>query len=180
MYCTRLGRSSPPTHIHHIPPSNIIIQHSTVDRSYYCTQAELTRLLIMAVELVSVLVVGGCGFLGHHIVSQLLEKFPSARISVLDLRTAHNRFPSVSYYDGDITSVEAVQHILGRVGPQVIIHTASPVVADFKGSPTLYYKVNVDGTRILLECAGQIGCVRAFVYTSSASVIHDGDRKSVV
>lgn len=127
----------------------------------------------MPSELVSALVVGGCGFLGHHIVSQLREKFPLARISVLDLRTTHNRLPAVSYYDGDITSITAVHHILHQVRPQVIIHTASPVVAEFKGSSALYYKVNVDGTRILLECAGQIGSVQAFVYTSSASVIHD-------
>lgn len=127
----------------------------------------------MAFDMVSVLVVGGCGFLGHHIVSQLLEKFPSAQISVLDLHTAHNRFPSVYYYDGDITDTAAVQHVFRQVRPQVIIHTASPVVADFKGSSKLYYKVNVEGTRILLECAGQTGHVRAFIYTSSASVIHD-------
>lgn len=106
-------------------------------------------------------------FLGHHIVSQLLEKFPSAQISVLDLRTTHNRFPLVIYYDGDITSIAGVQRVLDQVRPQVIIHTASPVVADFKGSSTLYHKVNVDGIRVLLECAGQIGC------TSSASVVHD-------
>lgn len=127
----------------------------------------------MSSELVSALVVGGCGFLGHHIVSQLRERFPSAQISVLDLHTTHNRLPAVSYYDGDITSITDVQRVLHQVRPQVIVHTASPVVAEFKGSSTLYHKVNVEGTRTLLEIAGQIGSVQAFVYTSSASVIHD-------
>ena len=91
----------------------------------------------------------------------------------MDLRTIHNRFLLVTYYDGDITSIADVQHVLDQVRPQVIIHTASPVVADFKGSSTLYHKVNVDGTRVLLECAGQIKSTRVFVYTSSASVVHD-------
>lgn len=123
----------------------------------------------MSSELGSVLVIGGCGFLGHHIVSRLLEN--NAKVSVLDLRTTRNRIPSVSYYDGDITSAAAVQSVLENVKPQVIIHTASPVVAS--GNTTLYHKVNVEGTRNLLECAGKLGGVKAFVYTSSASVVHD-------
>lgn len=37
----------------------------------------------------------------------------------------------------------------------------------------LFQKVNVKGTRNLLECARWIIGVKAFVYTSSASVVHD-------
>jgi len=141
-------------------------------RNYTTFSARDLLLIIMSSELGSVLVIGGCGFLGHHIVSQLLES-PSAQVTVLDLRTTRNRFPSVSYYDGDITSSTAVQSVLQEVKPQVIIHTASPVVASFVGSTTLYHKVNVEGTRNLLEWAGKVGCVKAFIYTSSASVVHD-------
>lgn len=124
-------------------------------------------------QLGSVLVTGGCGFLGHHIVSQLLESY-SARISVLDLRTDRNRLPSVTYYDGDITSEAAVYKVLEEVKPNVIFHTASPVpFDDSSNSNALYLRVNVEGTRNLLDLAAAIGCVKAFVYTSSASVIHD-------
>lgn len=121
----------------------------------------------------SVLVIGGCGFLGHHIVSQLLESY-SAQVSVLDLRTDRNRSPSVSYYDGDITSESSVAKVFEKVKPNVIIHTASPVPFDNGNSHNaLYKKVNVEGTRNLLELASKINCVKAFVYTSSASIIHD-------
>ena len=125
----------------------------------------------------SVLVTGGCGFLGHHIVSQLLESKSNnnaRRVSVLDLRTDRNRLPSVSYYDGDITSEAIVGRILEEVKPDVIIHTASPVpFDDSNNSDALYRKVNIDGTRNLLDLAAKSGCVKAFVYTSSASVVHD-------
>jgi len=121
----------------------------------------------MSIDLGSVLIVGGCGFLGHHIVSQLL---PSTEVSVLDLRTTRNRFPGVDYCDADLTSATAVLEVLRKVKPQVIIHTASPVFGP--GMASLYHKVNVEGTRNLLECAGQVG-VKAFVYTSSASIVHD-------
>lgn len=122
----------------------------------------------------SVLVIGGCGFLGHHIVSQLREESYSAQVSVLDLRTDRNRVPSVSYYDGDITSESDVARVLREVRPNVIIHTASPAfVADDGRNKPIYKKVNVDGTRNLIELAGKFGCIKAFVYTSSASVVHD-------
>ncbi len=122
----------------------------------------------------SVLVIGGCGFLGYHIVSQLLESY-SAQVSVLDLRTTKNRLPSVTYYDGDITSEADVRSTLEKTKPAVIIHTASPSGADSttKALRALYKKVNVDGTRNLVERAGEAGYVKAFIYTSSASVIHD-------
>lgn len=122
-----------------------------------------------------VLVVGGCGFLGHHIVSQLLESFHrSAQISVLDLRTDRNRLHPVTYYDGDITSETSVLKVLEAVQPRIIIHTASPVpFDDGNNHDAIYKKVNVDGTRNLLHLAGKTPCVKAFVYTSSASVIHD-------
>ena len=128
----------------------------------------------------SVLVIGGCGFLGRHIVSQLLEP-STCKVSVLDLRTTHNRVPGASYHDADITSPEAVRSVLEQVKPQIIIHTASPTAtqddaspAQKRGAKALYYKVNVEGTRTLIEEAGTIGCVKAFVYTSSASTVHDG------
>ena len=119
----------------------------------------------------SVLVVGGCGFLGHHIVSQLLEPGNASQVSVLDLHTARNRFPSVSYHDVDISSKTEVLSILQQTQPRVVIHTASP----FSGSDdlALFEKVNVGGTLNLLECAQDTNCVKAFVYTSSASVVHD-------
>jgi sterol-4alpha-carboxylate 3-dehydrogenase (decarboxylating) len=119
----------------------------------------------------SVMVIGGCGFLGHHIVQQLLEE-KATKISVLDLRTTKNRFPGVDYYDGDITSRDDVLGAFNKVKPQVIIHTASPTA--LLNNLAIFEKVNVEGTRNILECAGSVGTVKAFVYTSSASVIHDG------
>ncbi|KAF2836246.1 hypothetical protein M501DRAFT_1019048 [Patellaria atrata CBS 101060] len=119
-----------------------------------------------------VLVTGGCGFLGHHIVNLLLERDPEVRISVLDLRTTHNRNlnSQVSYYDGDITDYSKTKSLFETLRPDVVIHTASP---HFNLSPDILLKVNLDGTKVLLQGAQETG-VKAFVYTSSASIIHDG------
>lgn len=153
----------------------------------------------------SVLVVGGCGFLGWHIVDQLLN-FPSetdpsaalpkitddarfklpllgdryprcvAKVSVVDLRTTNNRLPGAQYYDGDITSVDSMMEVFRAVKPEIVIHTASPSMLE--GNKPLLRKVNVDGTKTLLEVAGGEhgdwgGKCKAFVYTSSSSVVHD-------
>ncbi|KAL8806874.1 MAG: hypothetical protein Q9223_004717 [Gallowayella weberi] len=117
----------------------------------------------------SVLVVGGCGFLGHHIVTQLLEN--NAHVSVLDYKLDRNRIDNVIYHSANISIKADVERIINAVRPQVIIHTASPTA--LASDPALYFAVNVDGTRNLLECARNIKTVKAFVYTSSASVVHD-------
>ncbi|CAI7577892.1 unnamed protein product [Penicillium manginii] len=157
------------------------------------------------IELGNVLVVGGCGFLGWHVVDHLLNfpsetdpsvalpkpqndtrfEFPTlgsryptykANVSVVDLRTSHNRLPGATYYEGDITSVESMLEVFRAAKPNVVIHTATPSVLD--GNKPLLYKVNVEGTRTLLQVAGGEhgdwgGKCKAFVYTSSSSVVHD-------
>lgn len=124
----------------------------------------------------SVLVTGGCGFLGSHIVSLLISRYssPSTTVSVLDLRTSENTYPEAKYHAADLTSASAVREVLEQARPNVIIHTASPVAVGSLGKKgeELMYKVNVEGTKILLEESNKIG-VKCFVYTSSASVISD-------
>ncbi|CAF9935554.1 MAG: erg26, C-3 sterol dehydrogenase [Alectoria fallacina] len=105
-------------------------------------------------EVGPVLVVGGCGFLGHHIVSRLRQS-PSLDIWVLDLDTEHNRFPHTANNNPHCLSQLLTEH------------------PDFATRKALYDKVNISGTQNLIECAGKSGSVKAFIYTSSASVVHD-------
>lgn len=59
--------------------------------------------------------------------------------------------------------------LFAELKPNVVIHTASP---RYDSPKEIMYKVNVDGTKNLLKIAQEAG-VKAFVYTSSASVISD-------
>lgn len=119
-----------------------------------------------------VVVVGGCGFLGSHIVSLLVRKYPQTAVEVLDLRTNANRHasPTVTYNEGDITDYAGMSALFARLQPDAVIHTASP---HFNAPKAVLEKVNVGGTKNLLQVAQETG-VKAFVYTSSASVILDG------
>jgi sterol-4alpha-carboxylate 3-dehydrogenase (decarboxylating) len=116
-----------------------------------------------------VVVTGGCGFLGHNIVKLILEQYPKSSVSALDVRTT-NRVDSakVSYHTCDITDGLALNELFQKLKPDVVIHTAA-IIPD-RTSNAVVYKVNVDGTRNLLEAAKNAE-VKAFVYTSSSSVI---------
>lgn len=102
-------------------------------------------------DITSALVIGGCGNLGHNVVNQLLRLEPTPKVSVFDLHTTQNRFEGVDYYDVDITNKSQVDSALSKTRPQAIFHTASPPPA-LVDLP-LYLKVNVEGTRILLQSA---------------------------
>jgi sterol-4alpha-carboxylate 3-dehydrogenase (decarboxylating) len=126
-------------------------------------------------ELGSVMVIGGCGFLGHHVVRLLLRDY-SCSVSVVDLRCTRNRRPDsdgVSYFEADITDAAKLETIFAKAKPAVVIHTASPAAqSNDKVSHALFKKVNVDGTAAVVKACQKTG-VKALVYTSSASVMSD-------
>lgn len=102
-------------------------------------------------NITAALVVGGCGNLGHKVVTQLLKLDPIPRVFVFDLNTTNNRVSVVEYYDVVITSKTQVDAALDKTRPQVIFHTASPPPA--LNDLPFYLKVNVEGTRTLLVSA---------------------------
>ncbi|MCJ1244533.1 erg26, C-3 sterol dehydrogenase [Trapelia coarctata] len=126
-----------------------------------------------SVSLGSVLVVGGCGFLRFHIVRFLLEDPDCASVAVLSCNPTRNRLDGVSYHSGDITSKETLRALVAEIKPQAIIHAASPTAFGPSVSPKNHHRVNVSGTRNLLECAAEAPSVVAFVYTSTSSVCID-------
>lgn len=78
------------------------------------------------VQIGSALVIGGCGFLGHHIVKALLAEATCTSVSVMSRDPFKRRFPDVAYHVGDITKPEHVENIIDQVKPNIIINTASP------------------------------------------------------
>lgn len=117
----------------------------------------------------SVLVVGGCGFLGHEIV-HLLCKDPTCTVSVLSRDPREPRVDGVTYQACDISDLDSLRALVHRIRPQTIVNTASPIFFQDKIEETALYKVNVVGTQNLLDVANTTSSVRAFVHTSSTSV----------
>ncbi|KAF8840601.1 3-beta hydroxysteroid dehydrogenase/isomerase [Paxillus ammoniavirescens] len=112
------------------------------------------------------LVIGGSGFVGRHIVDHLLAR--GDVVSVFDIVQRHHDVP---FYAGDITDEQQVLNAIRKSGTTCIIHTASPPHG--AKDPSIYHKVNVDGTRAVIDAAVAAG-VPKLVYTSSAGVAFDG------
>lgn len=126
-------------------------------------------------DLGRVLVIGGCGFLGHHVVNMLLDDY-RCTVAALDLRCVRNRRAESSrlkYFEVDITDSARLTSVFEEIKPDVVIHTASPAAqSDDSVAHALFKKVNVDGTQAVVDACRETG-VKALVYTSSASIISD-------
>ena len=113
----------------------------------------------MTAALESVLVTGGCGFVGAP--SPDTEPVQVSLVS----RNPKNKDSRVTYHAANITNETEIQELFEKVKPQVVIHTVSPDPLDTNA----LQGTNVDGTMILLRCATACPETRAFIYTSSDS-----------
>lgn len=117
-----------------------------------------------------VLVTGGAGFIGSHIVDQLLEAGHEP-IVVDNLTTGDERFLNgkVSFYRMDIRD-EQLFHVLQSERPDVVIHQAAQSSVPFSiDQPVEDANINIDGTIRLLEASRKCK-VSKFIYASSAAV----------
>ena len=128
-----------------------------------------------------ILVTGGYGFYGRHIIPALKEQFSEAQIYVLDKdisgEVVSELAPLVTEsVEVDITSETAVIQALRVVRPHAVVHTAgiNPPLREryHRTIERLVKGVNVGGTINMLSAAREIGC-KAFVYTSSCCVVTD-------
>lgn len=123
------------------------------------------------------LVTGGAGFIGSHIVEELLQR--GARVRVLDDFSTGKRenlsslTGQLEILEGDLRDGPAVQTALRDV--EVVFHLAAFIsVPQSMVDPEACFAVNVGGTNALLEAARRAG-VRKVVLSSSTAVYGDTD-----
>jgi len=124
-----------------------------------------------------VLVIGGAGFVGSHLVDQLTRE-PVREIVVLDNFVRGTRAnlseatkdKRVRVVEGDITNLELLRELME--GTDYVFHLAALWLGECVHEPRSALQVNVGGTFNVIETAQQAG-VRKVVYSSSASVYGD-------
>jgi len=113
-------------------------------------------------------VTGANGFVGSHIVSELLYRGHEVTALVgADIDNHLLAGMPVKVRDFDLRDRASVRSALD--GAEAIIHSAA-CYAFWKPDPREIYRVNVDGTRFVLDAARDLG-VRKVVYTSSTATL---------
>jgi UDP-glucose 4-epimerase len=118
----------------------------------------------------SILVTGGAGYIGSHVVLQLRER--GETVVVLDdlSRGFRQSVGATPLIVGDMGDRALVTRLLREHGVDTVIHFAAfTIVPESVRDPLKYYANNVCGTRNLLQCCAESG-VRHVVFSSSAAV----------
>ena len=117
-----------------------------------------------------VLVTGGAGFIGSHVVDRLQARGLEPRIFDL-IPSPHHRAGGVDTVLGDLCSPDAVRDALQ--GCDAVVHLAALADVDqVTKDPALADRVNVRGTQTLLDAARELEIGR-FVYASTIWVYGD-------
>lgn len=123
----------------------------------------------------TILVTGGAGFIGSHVVEALLKKKETVRVidnfssgSMHNLEAAGNRIEVVN---GDIRSDALLEESFRGV-TRVVHLAAAPSVPRSIDKPLETHANNIDGTLALLEAA-RAAKVKRFVYAGSSAVYGD-------
>jgi len=129
----------------------------------------------------NLLVTGGAGFIGSHLVERLLSE--GHRVVALDnfdefydpaLKrrnlTRAAQTPGFRLVEGDLRGAEQLRNIFQEENFEIVAHLAARAgVRPSLKNPLLYTEVNIRGTLNLLEACKNSG-VRRFVFASSSSV----------
>ncbi len=120
-----------------------------------------------------VLVTGGAGFIGSHVVDACLAAGHS--VAVLDdLSTGKqsNVNPAARLCVADLCDAAAVNGAIASETPEVIYHLAAKAnVRESMTEPVLYAQVNIIGSLNLLEAARVHGC-RKVIYASTGGAVY--------
>ena len=119
-------------------------------------------------------VTGGCGFIGSHLVDQLVD-IGHEVIVIDDLSTNEGRDvnPEAELVEGSVTDLELLKS--ATEGADCVFHTAAWArVPRSIDDPVGTHTVNVNGTLNVLQAARENGVGRV-VYSSSSSVYGDQD-----
>src|SRR5690606_24903415 len=113
-----------------------------------------------------ILITGGAGFIGSHVVREFATKYPDYDIINLDALTYAGNLENLkdvedranySFIKADITDAAHILHIFEEIQPDGVIHLAAESHVDRSiTNPTAFVMTNVIGTVNLLNAAKAI------------------------
>ncbi|MBY0099165.1 UDP-glucose 4-epimerase GalE [Mesobacillus maritimus] len=126
----------------------------------------------------SILVLGGAGYIGSHAVYQLIDQ--DYEVVVVDnLLTGHEKalHPKAKFHQGDIRDKSFLQKVFQNEKIEGVIHfAASSLVGESMTNPIKYFDNNVYGTQVLLDVMNEYN-VKNIVFSSTAATY--GEQKEM-
>lgn len=121
----------------------------------------------------TILVVGGAGYIGSHMLIQLRDA--GYGVAVADDLSSGRRgaVEGMDLHVGDIGDRQFADRVVAAVRPDAVMHFASHIqVGESMAEPGKYYGNNVEATRVLLETMRVHG-VHHFIFSSTAAIFGD-------
>jgi nucleoside-diphosphate-sugar epimerase len=135
----------------------------------------------------AILVTGGCGFIGSHLIDKLLSQrkqvvcvdnlndFYHPEIKLLNQKS-HLDYKRYSFHKGDIRDKAFMREMFTTYSFDIVIHLAAMAgVRPSLDDPVHYTDVNINGTQVLLEEMKQKE-IQHFIFASSSSVYGNNDK----
>ncbi len=118
----------------------------------------------------NILVVGGAGYIGSHMVKELL-KAGYGVITLDNFSTGHRELlPGGQFFEGDLGDAKLLDKIFSKHQISAVMHFAAfSLVGESMQNPLAYYRNNIAGTIELLAAMVSHN-VKYFIFSSSAAV----------
>src|SRR5690348_13220478 len=119
-----------------------------------------------------VVITGGCGFLGSRVAAQLLRRDNIDELILFDNTPSALPLPEdkrLRLATGDIADRETVRAVISA-GADSVFHLAAVVSGQAEADTDLGYRVNLDGTRAVLDACRALGTCPRVVFASSLAV----------
>jgi nucleoside-diphosphate-sugar epimerase len=114
------------------------------------------------------LITGGGGFIGSRLAAALRARDPGERIRLLDVAFPPGLEKAFECIAGDVSSPAVIASALGN-DTDTVFHLAAVVSGGAEMDFDLGYRVNLDGTRALLEACRKLERPPRFVFASSVA-----------
>jgi D-erythronate 2-dehydrogenase len=128
-----------------------------------------------------VVITGGCGFLGRRVALRLLERGDLDQLILFDNAPPALPLPEdrrLSVATGDIADRGTVRRVIAP-GTSAVFHLAAVVSGEAEADTDLGYRVNLDGTRAVLDTCRALGTCPRLVFASSLAV-YGGELPEIV
>lgn len=129
----------------------------------------------------TILVLGGAGYIGSHTVYELMDKGEDVVI-IDNLETGHRDalHPNARFYQGDIRDRSFLDGVFEKESIDAVIHfAANSLVGESMSNPLKYYDNNVYGTKVLLDSMIAHG-IDNIVFSSTAATYGEPEKLPIL